>query len=71
MLRFLRHMHLEAGWQLEEVLPLMTRNPASILKLRGKGRIAVGCAADILLLQVSHSSAGHWDAMCADCCTAH
>lgn len=52
MLRFLRAMCLEEGWPLEEVLPLMTSNPARILKLASKGRIAVGCDADILLLQV-------------------
>lgn len=52
MLRFLRAMVMEEGWALEEVLPLMTRNPAARLKLERKGRIAVGCDADILLLEV-------------------
>lgn len=52
MLRFLQAMCLEEGWPLEEVLPFMTANPARILKLPSKGRIAVGCDADILLLEV-------------------
>ena len=52
MLRFVQEMVLEEGWPLEEVLPLVTSNPASILKLPHKGRVAVGADADILLLQV-------------------
>lgn len=53
MLRFVRAMCLEEGWPLDDVLPLVTANPARILKLPSKGQIAVGCDADILLLQVS------------------
>ncbi|KAL4452078.1 hypothetical protein ABPG75_007740 [Micractinium tetrahymenae] len=51
MLRFLRATVLGGGWPLERVLPLMTSNPARILKLPGKGRLAVGCDADVLLLE--------------------
>ena len=50
MLALLRHLCLQRGWALEEVLPLMTSNPARILKLGGKGRIGVGADADLLLL---------------------
>jgi beta-aspartyl-dipeptidase (metallo-type) len=37
-------------WPLERLLPLITANPASALKLQGKGRIGEGCDADILVL---------------------
>ena len=51
MLRFLRAMHFEEPcWPLEQILPLMTRNPAARLKLPSKGRLQPGCDADILLL---------------------
>lgn len=52
MLRFLRAMVLGSGWPLESVLPLMTSTPARILKLPAAGRLAVGCQADVLLLEV-------------------
>jgi beta-aspartyl-dipeptidase (metallo-type) len=39
-----------AGWALEEALPLMTANPARILKLQGKGVVAVGADADLVVL---------------------
>lgn len=52
MLRFVQEMVLEEGWPLKEVLPLVTSNPASILRLPHKGRVAVGADADFLLLQV-------------------
>lgn len=35
---------------LEKILPLMTSNPAKILKLRSKGMLAVGKDADIIML---------------------
>ena len=57
MLRFARAMCLEEGWALDDVLPLVTANPARILKLPSKGRIAVGCDTDILLLQVGGGGA--------------
>jgi len=66
--RFLQAMCCEEGWQLEEVLPLMTANPARILKLPSKGRIAVGCDADILLLQVGVTSRAGAEERCACCC---
>lgn len=52
MLQFVRSMHLEDGWPLEQVLPWVTSNPARILKLAGKGAIAAGHDADLLLLEV-------------------
>jgi beta-aspartyl-dipeptidase (metallo-type) len=39
------------GFTLEEVLPLVTRNTARILKLREKGELRKGCAGDLLLLE--------------------
>ncbi|KAL4437512.1 hypothetical protein ABPG77_003493 [Micractinium sp. CCAP 211/92] len=50
-LRFLRAMVLGGRWPLEEVLPLLTSNPARILQLSSSGRLAVGCRADVLLLE--------------------
>lgn len=38
------------GLSLEDVLPVVTKNPAQRFGLAGKGRIAVGCDADLLLL---------------------
>jgi adenine deaminase len=35
---------------LERILPLFTRSPATALKLRKKGRIAVGADADLLVM---------------------
>lgn len=71
MLAFIRAMAAEQGWELEEVLPLATANPARLLRLGGKGRIAVGADADILLLQAS-ALAGVWWAggrpQCSLCC---
>lgn len=39
------------GFTLDLVLPLVTSNPARILELEGKGRLAVGCDADVLVLE--------------------
>jgi beta-aspartyl-dipeptidase (metallo-type) len=39
------------GFTLDLVLPLVTTNPARMLKLAGKGRIAGGCDADVLVLE--------------------
>lgn len=52
MLRFVQAMVAEDGWLLESVLPFVTSNPARLLKMLGKGRLAVGADADILLLRV-------------------
>lgn len=38
------------AFQLEEVLPIITSNPAEATGLRGKGKIAVGKDADLLVL---------------------
>jgi beta-aspartyl-dipeptidase (metallo-type) len=39
-----------AGRDLADVLPLLTRNVARQLRLRGKGEVAVGADADLLVL---------------------
>lgn len=41
---------LAQGISLEQLLPLFGRNVARLLRLRGKGEIAVGHAADLLIL---------------------
>lgn len=41
----------EHGLALERILPLATANPAHILKLAGKGRLAAGADADVLVLE--------------------
>jgi len=46
----LRQAILVEGFSLEETLKPVTTTPASILKLRNKGRIAVGADADFLIL---------------------
>jgi beta-aspartyl-dipeptidase (metallo-type) len=38
-------------WPLERLLPLVTQNPATVLKLPRKGRIEVGADADLLVLR--------------------
>jgi beta-aspartyl-dipeptidase (metallo-type) len=45
---------LARGMALETVLPAFTSNPASLLRLTRKGRIAVGCDADLLVLDDRH-----------------
>jgi beta-aspartyl-dipeptidase (metallo-type) len=42
---------LEHDFPLEQVLALVTENTASVLKLTRKGRLAVGCHADALVLR--------------------
>jgi beta-aspartyl-dipeptidase (metallo-type) len=39
------------GLPLERMLPLVTANTASVLKLARKGRLAVGCDGDVLVLR--------------------
>lgn len=45
---------LARGHALEQVLPVFTRNVADALRLSGKGRIAVGADADLVVLDESH-----------------
>lgn len=40
----------EHGLTLDDMLPVFTSNPAALLRLPGKGRIAVGADADLLVL---------------------
>lgn len=49
---------LDDGWPLGEALPLVSRNPAQRLGLRGKGRLAVGYDADVLLMDVRSGLGG-------------
>ena len=44
------HEVLQRGVPLEQALPAFTGNPARLLRLAGKGRIAVGTDADLLVL---------------------
>jgi len=39
-----------AGWTFEQLLPLVTANPARVLGLSGKGRLAPGCDGDVVAL---------------------
>jgi beta-aspartyl-dipeptidase (metallo-type) len=41
----------DADFTLEQVLPLVTSNPARVLKLNRKGRLEAGCDADLLVLE--------------------
>lgn len=45
---------LELGKPLDRVLPIFTTNVASALRLPRKGRIAVGCDADLVVLDDGH-----------------
>ena len=49
-LQFIFKMYFQEMWPMDKILPLITRNPAIFLKLKGKGTIEVGSDADILLL---------------------
>jgi beta-aspartyl-dipeptidase (metallo-type) len=48
------HALLTSGMALEDVLPVFTSNVASTLRLSGKGRIAVGGDADLVVLDANH-----------------
>ena len=45
---------LASGLALEDVLPVFTSNVAAALRLPGKGRIAVGADADLVVLDANH-----------------
>lgn len=49
-IRALRNLVAFTGRTLEEVLPLLTENPADALRLKAKGRIAPGMDADLVFL---------------------
>ena len=46
---------LRRGHALEAVLPSFTRSAASLLRLAGKGTLAVGCDADLVVLGADHA----------------
>ncbi|MCC7014641.1 MAG: beta-aspartyl-peptidase [Planctomycetes bacterium] len=46
---------LDADWPLEDVLPAFTSNVAELLRLRGKGRVALGADADLVVLDEAHA----------------
>ncbi len=58
LLETLRTLVDEEGLSLGEVLPLVTRNPATLLRLSGKGEIAVGADADLLILDADLEVSG-------------
>jgi beta-aspartyl-dipeptidase (metallo-type) len=47
----IRELVTRYGYSLDLVLPLATRNPATALKLKQKGKICVGADADVVLLE--------------------
>lgn len=51
---------LVCGLSLERALPAFTRNPASLLRLAGKGRIAVGEDADLVVLDAESAVRHVW-----------
>jgi beta-aspartyl-dipeptidase (metallo-type) len=46
-----RRCAMTGEWPLETLLPLVTTNPAAVLKLKRKGRLDAGCDADIVVLR--------------------
>jgi N-acetylglucosamine-6-phosphate deacetylase len=52
--RAVRNVMQFAGWNLQQTVKLATANPARVMKLKSRGRIAAGASADFVLL----SSAG-------------
>ena len=49
---------LASGQRLEAVLPLFTSNPARLLRLAGKGVVAPGASADLVVLDAAGRPAG-------------
>ena len=45
---------LDLKLPMEKILPLMTSNVATLLKLHQKGRIEIGLDADLLVLDAEH-----------------
>ncbi len=41
---------IESGLDLEQILPVFTRNVAKLLRMENKGQISVGCDADLLAI---------------------
>lgn len=51
---------LDRGLALAEALPAFTSNPARLLRLAGKGRIATGADADLVALDASGGASDVW-----------
>lgn len=51
---------LEGGMPMAEALPAFTSNPAALLRLPRKGRVAVGCDADLVLLDAAGAARDVW-----------
>ena len=51
---------LRAACALAQALPAFTRNPATLLRLAGKGRIAPGCDADLVALDAGGAASDVW-----------
>ena len=51
---------LARGLPLERALPAFTSNPAALLRLAGKGRIAVGADADLVVLDAQANVRDVW-----------
>ena len=51
---------LTGGSDLERILPVFTRNVAKLLRLTTKGRLAVDCDADLLIID---DTGQHWGTM--------
>ncbi len=52
-------LHKKLSWPWERILPLITTNPARILKFHNKGEIAVDKAADLTLIDKKDLSVKH------------
>jgi beta-aspartyl-dipeptidase (metallo-type) len=50
LMNVLKKLYFEEMWSLEDILPLVTSNPADALKLSTKGSLEQGMDADILIL---------------------
>ena len=62
------HQLLDRGMALERALPAFTSNVADLLRLPGKGRIAVGMDADLVALDGDGAIAHAWAGGIAHVC---
>jgi beta-aspartyl-dipeptidase (metallo-type) len=64
LIRTVRDLLL-GGAELQSILPAFTSNVASLLRFHDRGRVAPGCAADLVVLDDGHGidsvmAAGIW-----------